>query len=184
MRDTVALDARKCDPARTVVFPALNGAVNREVHLFHRTESAMRRRFGSWVEIEYEGSSSSGEVFDKSVPGEPLRVVLGDSMVPRGLERALFDMEVGQEATVELEPDEGFGAYQPEARFEVPLTMLPEWRALPVGEYIEWFGKGNERPAIAKVVEVGDGRAVIDLNHPLAGKTVSYRVKVVSDADC
>lgn len=143
----------------------------------------MKRRLGSSVDIEYIGTLPSGEVFDKSEPGKPLCVVLGDSMIPRGLESVLFDMEVGQERNVVLAPEEGFGNYDSAAHFNVPLVVLPEWHSLPVGEYIEWFGNKNSRPAIAKVVEVNDEFAVIDLNHPLAGKVTSYWIKVVSDAN-
>lgn len=142
----------------------------------------MNRPFGTTVSIEYCGYLDNGEVFDQSAEGKPLEVVLGQSMVPRGLENALLKMEVGEERLVVIEPQDGYGDYMAEARFEIPLNMLPQWRDLPVGEYIEWFGpKGNDRPAIAKVVAVTDQYAVIDLNHPLAGKTVSYKVKIVGE---
>lgn len=142
----------------------------------------MNRRFGSSVAIEYKGYLNTGELFDSSQEGKPLVVVLGESRVPRGLEKEILHMEVGEERIVSIAPSDGYGDYIDEACFRVPLTMLPEWRDLPVGEYIQWFGKNNERPAFAKVVEIADGHAVIDLNHPLAGKTVSYWVKVVSES--
>lgn len=143
----------------------------------------MKRKLGDFVDIEYKGKLSSGEIVDNNGPGKTMHVVLGDRSVPLGLESALFDMEVGEEREITLTPDIGFGQYEPEACFEVPKSMLPEWTQLPVGEYIKWRGnnKNNLRAAIAKVVEIADDHVVIDLNHPLAGKTITYWVKVISE---
>ncbi|MGV8083722.1 MAG: peptidylprolyl isomerase [Coriobacteriia bacterium] len=136
------------------------------------------RKTNTYVCINYVGSFPSGEVFDDRRDGSPLKVLLGSAMIPKGVEKELLDMEDGEERTILVSPEEGYGPYENDAVFKIPLNTLPDWESLPVGKYIHWYGK-NERPAYAKVVEVTDTHAVLDLNHPLAGKELEYWVKIV-----
>lgn len=143
------------------------------------------RPYQSRVYINYVGSMPDGTVFDDHRTGVPLEVVIGADRVPKGVEAALREMNVGDEATLELEPDAAYGEYQSDAVFKVPINTIPHADSMPLGEHILWYGdrKKNKsnRPAIAKVVEKDDAHITIDLNHPLAGKNIVYWVKVIDE---
>lgn len=143
------------------------------------------RAHNTRVYINYIGSLPDGSVFDDNRAGSPLEVVIGGDRIPKGLEDEIRAMEVGEEATVDLSPEDAYGSYQEEAVFRVPLNSIPNAKNLPVGEYIYWYGDSKKnksgRPAIARVAGIDDYHVTIDLNHPLAGKTVSYWVKVVGE---
>ena len=143
------------------------------------------RELGSWVDIRYRGTYPDGTVFEDRSAGEPLRVVFGASCVPRGLESALREMALGEERRVEVTAAEGFGPHEEAAVFRIPVSMIPDYRSLPVGEYIQWYGDTakNREPTAAKVVKVDDFEVVLDLNHPLAGRDVVYEVTVVGEGE-
>lgn len=137
------------------------------------------RRTNTRVYINYVGSLTDGTIFDDNRKGKPLEVLLGSSAIPRGLERELFEMVMGDERTVHLSVDDAYGHYEPEAVFKIPLNTIPNSQNLPVGEYIHWYGKKTDRPAYAKVLKIEGAHAIIDLNHPLAEKELIYWVKIV-----
>ena len=141
------------------------------------------RRPNTYVHIYYKGSFFDGEVFDQRCEGEPLRVLLGANAVLKGLEDALFDMGLGEERSIVIDPDNAYGHYEPDAVFKIPLNIVPHADELPVGEHIRVFSKKTNRPAYAKGVEVKDYHAVVDLNHPLADKTLQYWVKIVKEEE-
>ena len=94
-------------------------------------------------------------------------------------------MALGEERRVEVTTAEGFGPHEEAAVFSIPVSMIPDYRSLPVGEYIQWYGDTakNREPTAAKVVKVDDFEVVLDLNHPLAGRDVVYEVTVVDEGE-
>jgi FKBP-type peptidyl-prolyl cis-trans isomerase 2 len=98
--------------------------------------------------------------------------------VIKGLDEAIRDMQVGESAKVHLEPDEAYGAYDPEAVRHIPIDQIPLGSSLPVGQHVMISVDGQRRPA--KVATIVDGVATFDLNHPLAGKALDYEVTLVS----
>ncbi|MCI8452604.1 peptidylprolyl isomerase [Enterorhabdus sp. P55] len=143
------------------------------------------RELGSWVDIAYRGTYPDGAVFEERVDKAPLRVVFGANCVPKGLERVLREMALGEERVVAVSAAEGFGPRDEDAVFRIPVSMIPDYRSLPVGEYIQWYGdtRKNKEPTAAKVVKVDDFEVVLDLNHPLAGRDVVYVVRVVAEGE-
>ncbi|MGC8850453.1 MAG: FKBP-type peptidyl-prolyl cis-trans isomerase [Candidatus Bathyarchaeia archaeon] len=104
---------------------------------------------------------------------EPLLVVVGEGWVPRGLDEALEGVEVGQKFEVEVPPSKGFGE-----RDQSKVRLLPLRRFIREGvnPMPGMQVQVNGRPAIVR--SVGAGRVQVDFNHPLAGKTLLYEVKV------
>ncbi|MBS7623141.1 peptidylprolyl isomerase [Candidatus Bathyarchaeota archaeon] len=104
---------------------------------------------------------------------EPHFVVVGEGWVPRGLDEALVSLEVGEEKTVEVPPEKGFGQRDPAKMRLIPMRRFKNERVTPVpGARIEVDGRS------ALVRSVGAGRVQVDFNHPLAGKTLIYNVKL------
>src|SRR5207249_10691629 len=94
-----------------------------------------------------------------------------------GRDRARLGMKVGDTKKVVVKPEEAYGKVDPKAEAEVPKEELPEGAAV-VGTRLMARGQyGNAHPVTVKVVK--DKTVVLDLNHPLAGKTLVFDIKVV-----
>jgi len=133
---------------------------------------------GSRVSIEYTLTIDDGTVADSNVGEEPLVYEQGQQEILPALERALLGLAVGDTAEVTLEPDEGYGLVD-DALFEtVPSSVVPE-NGRRVGTYLVAQAKTGERRQV-RVAEVNGDEIVIDLNHPLAGQTLHFAVRILS----
>ena len=138
----------------------------------------MKAAKGRRVAVHYRGTLEDGEEFDSSEGREPLEVVLGQGGLIRGFERALVGMEPGQEKTVTLEPEDGYGAYEDALVIQGPRSSFPD-RELRVGQSYTVHLKGGEE-AVGRVVRLSGETVAMDFNHPLAGKRLTFRLRVVS----
>lgn len=128
----------------------------------------------------YEGRiAETGEVFDDGTEkGITIAFERGQVMPP--VERALKDMEVGEERIVEIPAQEAYGTYDPKAVLNVPTKDIPNAENLPVGCLISWRNPRSEKPLPVRVVAVRNGTATFDFNHPLTDTDLSYWIKLVS----
>jgi FKBP-type peptidyl-prolyl cis-trans isomerase SlyD len=108
---------------------------------------------------------------------DPLIYVHGSQQIIPGLENALEGMAVGEQKQVKLEAEEGYGPVQEQAVVEVPMEQLPE-DARTVGTMVQGQGPSGQ-PVRGRVADMKEETAVIDFNHPLAGKTLFFDVKVL-----
>lgn len=132
---------------------------------------------GSKVAVHYKGTLDDGEVFDSSEDREPLEFTLGGGQLIPGFEKAVTGMAAGEEKTVTLEPADAYGEYDRELVIEGPKDAFPE--GLKVGgSYTFQIAKGDEAEGVVK--EIRDSTVVVDFNHPLAGKRLTFHVRVVS----
>lgn len=131
----------------------------------------------STVTVNYTGKLEDGSIFDSSlVEGrEPLKAKLGEGQLIPGFESGLIDMTVGENKTVEINPTEAYGDYNDELIVEVPKNNVPE--NVEVGMMLQTFGPMG--PSIVKVLEIKDEVVVLDANHPLAGKKLTFELEVV-----
>lgn len=135
-------------------------------------------RQGMKAKFLYRGSFPNGEVFDDCA-GEPLEIIFGRGQVMEALEDALREMEIGEERTLHLSPEQAYGPYNEDAVQHVPTYTIPNGQNLPVGERIGWTSPRNVEPIPVLVVEIVNQIATLDFNHPLAGKDIDYWVKLV-----
>ncbi len=132
---------------------------------------------GSVVAIDYRLHLGDGDVIDASSPGEPLSYLHGGGQIVPGLERALEGMEAGEAKHVVVSPEEGYGPHDPRGVQELPKTNFPEdVKPEPGMEFTAHGPKGEEVPF--QVKEVRPDVVVVDLNHPLAGRTLHFDVTV------
>jgi FKBP-type peptidyl-prolyl cis-trans isomerase SlyD len=132
---------------------------------------------GSNVSIEYTLALQDKEVIDTNVGAQPLTFVYGAKQIIPGLEKAMTGMKVGESKNVTVQPQEGYGPVIEEAIFEVGKDQLPA-DAWQIGAHIQ--GQGPEGQVVwGQVKELQDDKATIDCNHPLAGKTLFFEVKVL-----
>ncbi|WP_458690326.1 FKBP-type peptidyl-prolyl cis-trans isomerase [Nocardia tengchongensis] len=134
------------------------------------------------VSIEYTLTADDGEVLDTSVGDEPLVYLHGaDNIVP-GLEQALEGKTTGDELTVVVEPEDGYGDYLAELVSSVPRDMFEGVDELEPG--MEFHAEAPDGESQIVVVQQVDGdEVIIDANHPLAGQRLNFAVKVVDVRD-
>ncbi len=133
---------------------------------------------GMTVAIDYK-LTVDGKVVDSSEGGKPLSYVQGQNQIIPGLEKQLAGLKVGDSADVTVKPEEGYGQINPKAFVEIPKEQLGANIAPQPGMTLRGTTKDG-RPFQAKVDKVADKTVTLNLNHPLAGKTLQFAVKVVS----
>ncbi len=132
---------------------------------------------GSSVSIEYTLKDEGGQVLDTNKGKNPLVFTHGQQQIIPGLERELVGMHAGDEKKVVVKPEDGYGPVIPNAQTEVPKEAIPR-EGLKVGTpLMARSGSGETRPVVVK--EIKENTVVLDLNHPLAGKTLFFDVKVL-----
>jgi FKBP-type peptidyl-prolyl cis-trans isomerase SlpA len=133
---------------------------------------------GDNVSVHYTGKLEDGTVFDTSLAEgrEPLTVTLGQGQLIPGFENGLIDMTAGEMKTIEIEPENAYGDIKPQMMSEVPLSQVPE--GVKAGDMLQ--GQNQFGPVNVVVTEVKESTAVLDMNHPLAGKKLIFDLEVVS----
>ena len=132
---------------------------------------------GATVQLEYTLTDDGGKVLDSNKGGTPLTYTQGQQQIIPGLEKALDGMSEGEERKVTVKPAEAYGEVDPNAITEVPKERIPA-EALTVGGQLVAQGQGGER-RVVRIREIKEKTVIIDLNHPLAGKTLLFDVKVL-----
>ena len=137
---------------------------------------------GDKVRVEYTGTFQDGSVFDKSEGRGPLKFTVGKQQVVPGFDKAIEGMNKDQEKTFTLKPEEAYGEIKAEMVQVVPRDKLPEKPEPEVGMMLVMQAPtGQQIPA--KITKVEDGNVTIDINHPLAGKELTFKVKVTGIND-
>ncbi|MCK5581727.1 MAG: peptidylprolyl isomerase [Candidatus Omnitrophica bacterium] len=132
---------------------------------------------GKMVKFDYT-LTIKNEVIDTSRGKEPLEYVQGAGNIIPGLEAKMEGLTVGDERTVVVGPEDAYGVVKPEAIQEVPKEMFPADLKLAVGMMIPL--QDNEGRMIQATVDsVGEQKVVLNFNHPLAGKELTFDVKIV-----
>jgi FKBP-type peptidyl-prolyl cis-trans isomerase SlyD len=132
---------------------------------------------GKTISMEYTLTLENKEVLDSNVGGEPLSFTQGSHEIIPGLETALVGMKAGESKQVTVAPEQAYGEVNPQAIQEVPIDQIPP-DARKVGVQLQ--GKdGQGRMVTPKVTEVKEQVVVLDFNHPLAGKTLYFDVKIL-----
>jgi FKBP-type peptidyl-prolyl cis-trans isomerase 2 len=133
---------------------------------------------GSKVAFDYT-LTVDGKVADTSAGKKPLEYVQGDGKLIPALTKKLEGMRAGEEKTIVLPPEEAYGKVNPDAKREVPKTALPQNTELKPGMTMQARdAKGNV--FMTKIAEVKKDSVIMDMNHPLAGKTLTFKIKIVS----
>ncbi|MBU2589824.1 MAG: peptidylprolyl isomerase [Nanoarchaeota archaeon] len=133
---------------------------------------------GDKVKVDYTGKLKDGTVFDSSEGKEPLEFEVGSGMIIKGFDDAVMGMEKGEEKEITLKPEEAYGNVNPQLMKKVPRDQLPKEPEPKVGMMLA-LGTPDGQQIPARIAEVSDTEVTIDINHPLAGKTLIFKVKVV-----
>ena len=130
-------------------------------------------KVGSTVTIDFSVTTPDKKVVTTTEGKEPLSYVQGEGQIVPGLERALLGLKAGDRKRIEVPPDQGYGAYDEKKRFSVTRNRVPP--EAKVGSILQ-----DKKGEPVRIVELTDTAAVLDRNHPLAGKVITFDVKILN----
>jgi peptidylprolyl isomerase len=134
---------------------------------------------GKSVQVHYTGTLESGEVFDSSQGREPLKVTIGQGQLISGFEDSLMGMGLNEKKTFTLEPESAYGERDESAVRQFPRKDLPRDLQVSQGQMLGLkMPDGQQIPA--KVAQLSDETITLDLNHPLAGESLTFEIEVVA----
>lgn len=120
-----------------------------------------------------------GRKVDSSEGKQPLEYVQGQGNIIKGLEKQMLGLKVGDERSIRIAPEEGYGKVNPKAFQEVQKSKLPQDIDLKAGTMLNIQNpEGKSFPVF--ISEVRDKTVLIDFNHPLAGKELAFDIKIIS----
>ena len=128
---------------------------------------------GDTVTFTYEGKIEDGSTFHLHEDG-PVAVQIGDKKLVKGLEEGIIGMEQGGEKVFKVSPADGYGEINLDLIQTVEAEMLEQTDITPEVGMVIQTSYGN-----CHVTEISDDTVEISYNHPLAGETLTYSVKIV-----
>ncbi len=127
--------------------------------------------------ISYKLSEDGGTLLEQSDEGIPMAYLHGHKNILAGLEDALEGHEEGEEVVVTLSPEQAYGPVQPNALQKVPVKHLAgKYKRLLPGMLVKVNTEGGARDA--RIVKAGKFMVQLDMNHPFAGKTLTFEVVI------
>ncbi|MBM4273688.1 MAG: peptidylprolyl isomerase [Deltaproteobacteria bacterium] len=135
---------------------------------------------GDYVQIHYTGTLEDHSVFDSSENRGPLEFQLGGGRVIPGFNDAVLGMSVQEEKEISLHPDQAYGDPHPEAIREFPAEVL-KGHQIQVGQVLGF--NSPQGPVHGRVLSIDTDKFLVDFNHPLAGKTLTFKIKLVGITD-
>jgi FKBP-type peptidyl-prolyl cis-trans isomerase SlyD len=133
------------------------------------------------VTFHYKLSDAEGSVTESSEPASPVVYMHGHNNIVPGLETEMTGKKSGDKFTATVAPDKGYGERNPNAIQRVPVKHLATKGPYAAGQMVAVQTRDGLRQA--QVVKVGHFNVDLDLNHPLAGKTLTFEIEVVGVRD-
>lgn len=131
------------------------------------------------VKVHYKGTLSDGQVFDSSEGRDPLEFTLGGGQLIPGFENGIIGMQVEESKTINIPAAEAYGEPSEELKQEVQKAQLPPEIQPEVGlQLMTQTPDGRQIPLV--ITEVKADSIIVDSNHPLAGKDLTFEVTLVS----
>jgi peptidylprolyl isomerase len=132
---------------------------------------------GKTVKVHYKGTLSDGTCFDSSEDREPLEFIVGSGQVIPGFDAAIQQMDVGETRTIAIPSDQAYGERREDLVATIGKGNMEEGLQPEVGQILQI--NTPQGPLPVRVMEVNDEGLVIDGNHPLAGKDLTFELTVV-----
>jgi FKBP-type peptidyl-prolyl cis-trans isomerase SlyD len=132
---------------------------------------------GAVVSLQYTLSGEDGKTIESNKGKEALNYTQGTRQIIPGLENALAGMKIGEEKRVKVKPEDGYGPVNEKAFQEFPKEKIPA-ESQKVGAVV--VARGPEGQTVpARVHQIKEKTVVVDMNHPMAGKTLVFDVKIL-----
>ena len=130
---------------------------------------------GNTVKVHYTGKFEDDRVFDTSKEREPISFKVGAGMMIPGFENGVVGLKEGESKTIKISPEDGYGQRNDSLINEIPLERLPE--GVERGALLQ--AQTEQGPMNVVVSEIKEKTAMIDANHPLAGKNLVFDIELI-----
>jgi peptidylprolyl isomerase len=137
---------------------------------------------GDYVQVHYEGTLQDGKTFDSSRGGQPLEVRMGEGQLIAGFEEALMGMKVEETKKFTLAPNKAYGDRDESLERSFDRSQMPPEMDPKVGDTVALHTAHGHRVPV-QIKSVDDQKIVVDLNHPLAGETLTFDIEVIGISD-
>lgn len=137
---------------------------------------------GCTVVFHYTGILADGRIFVCSREGNPIEVEIGAGGTIPGFEGSLIGMQVGESRTFNVSPEDAYGEFDEKLCLRMDKDLLGGFDTIEVGMRFKIPQAGGRSPT-GTVIQVGEADVLIDLNHPLAGKELSFWVDCLDIRD-
>ena len=131
---------------------------------------------GSQVKMHFSLMLEDQTVIDTNFDREPVCFLIGDGNLLPGFEKVLIGMQTNQEGTFEIEPKEAFGQHNNQNVQTLDLSSFDD--NIEVGSVYSFQNGDGELPGV--IIEINEGTVQVDFNHPLAGKIILFKVKILA----
>jgi FKBP-type peptidyl-prolyl cis-trans isomerase 2 len=138
----------------------------------------MAAEAGNKVKVHYTGTLDDGQVFDSSRESQPLEFELGAGQVIPGFDQAINGMEIGETKKVTIPEADAYGPYNPEMVFTTDSSQFDEGVEPKVGQQFQ-AQTPEGQPLLLLVKEINDEGIVMDANHPMAGKDLTFELELM-----
>jgi FKBP-type peptidyl-prolyl cis-trans isomerase SlpA len=133
----------------------------------------------SIVTLHHKLGLTDGSILEDTFDEEPLTYHLGTGELAEGLELSLIDLEEGDEQTLDIGPDLAFGFPVDDMVHTLPRDEFDPQQELTPGLIIE-FSTPSGETVPGTILEFNENSVQVDFNHPLAGQTIRYSVKIIA----
>ncbi|HLC53021.1 MAG TPA: peptidylprolyl isomerase [Candidatus Nanoarchaeia archaeon] len=144
----------------------------------------MKVQKGNHIKVSYEGRFDDGTVFDSSKHDDhdhPLEFEVGAGQVINGFDMAVMDMQEGEEKEFSIEAKDAYGLRDPALEKDIPRESLPADQE-PKADMMLMMRTPDGKQIPLRIARVGKDTITLDLNHPLAGKRLTFKIKIVEIA--
>jgi len=132
---------------------------------------------GAVISLQYTLSGEDGKTIESNKDKEALKYTQGRNQIIPGLEKGVAGMKVGEEKRVKVKPEDGYGPINEKAFQEFPKEKIPA-ESLKVGAALVARGPAGQTVPV-RVHQIKEKTVVVDMNHPMAGKTLVFDVKIL-----
>ena len=133
---------------------------------------------GDMIQVHYTGTLEDGSVFDSSEKhGKPLEFKVGEGKVIKGFDDGVLDMKEGEEKDIHIKCDNAYGQPNPQLKQVIPMDKFPLKDAKVDMMLMIKTPDGHQMPA--KIVAMSETEVTLDMNHPLAGKDLNFKLNLV-----
>ncbi len=131
------------------------------------------------IQVHYTGKVESGEIFDSSLERDPLSFKVGEGKLLKGFEEAVVGMKVDDKKEISIPSEEGYGIIREDLIATVDRKNLSQDIEPEVGmELMSKYPDGTD--VVVRIVKVAENEVVVDANHPLAGRDLTFEITLVS----
>lgn len=135
---------------------------------------------GATISVHYKGTLEDGSTFDSSYErGAPISFTIGAGQMIEGFEANILGMSLGEKKTFTIPPERAYGPHITEAVHSVPKSSFPSDFEFAIGSMVSGSQQSGQ-PVVGRILQENEDDVVLDFNHPMAGKDLTFEVEVVS----